>query len=206
MQGRTKRGLQCRAYASLALTLAFSTLAIALALPSAAAATIAVESERHGGTVNILASVVLDADIAIAWRVLTDYDRYMKFIPDLRMSRVVSRHGATVIVQQSGDAAIWLFKLPLDITFEITEIPPNRLQSRAVAGSLRALTSGYTLTPVGRGTRLDYNGHVEPGFALFGQIEQTAVERNVARQFQALADEIERQGADPPVHSISDLK
>jgi hypothetical protein len=58
------------------------------------------------------------------------------------------------------------------------------------------------LTPANPGTRLDYSGHVEPGFALFGQIEQTAVERNVARQFQALADEIERQGAhesSPPV-------
>ena len=99
-----------------------------------------------------------------------------------------------------------MFKLPLDITVEINEIPPNSLQSRAVAGSLRALTSSYALTPVNRGTRLEYNGHVEPGFALFGQIGQTAVERNVARQFQALADEIERQGANAASHSIAGAK
>jgi len=156
--------------------------------------------------VNIHAGVVLNADVATAWRVLTDYGRYTDFIPDLRLSRIVARRGATVTVVQSGDASLWLLKMPLDITFEINESPPNRLQSRAVAGSLRALTSSYTLTPVDRGTRLDYRGHVEPGYALLGQIEQRVVERNVSRQFQALADEIERQGAKAPARSIADVK
>ena len=67
----------------------------------------------------IRASVVLNADAATAWRVLTDYDRYTEFIPNLRVSRVVARQGTTVTVEQSGDAALWLFKMPLDITFEI---------------------------------------------------------------------------------------
>ncbi len=81
---------------------------------------------------------MLDADVATAWRVLTDYDRYVEFIPDLRVSRVVARRGSTVTVEQSGDA-VWLFTWPLEITFEIDESPPSRLQSRAVAGSLRVL-------------------------------------------------------------------
>jgi hypothetical protein len=138
---------------------------------------------------------VLDADAATAWRVLTDYGRYVEFIPDLRESQVVARHGAMVTVRQSGDAMLWLLRIPLEITFEITESPPDRLQSRAVAGSLRALASSYVLTPAPPGVRLDYTGRVAPGFELFGVIEEAAVRQNVARQFQALADEIERSGA-----------
>ena len=57
------------------------------------------------------------------------------------------------------------------------------------------LVSSYALTPLNSGARPDYSGHIEAGFALFGQIEQSAVERNVARQFRALAEEIERQSA-----------
>jgi hypothetical protein len=45
--------------------------------------------------------------------------------------------------------------MPLDLTFESNDIPPNSLQSRAVGGSLRALTSRYALTPIGTGIRLD---------------------------------------------------
>lgn len=180
-------------------------LAVAAAQPTAAA-TIAIDAERNGDTIDIRASVVLNADAATAWRVLTDYDRYTEFIPDLLVSRVVARRDATVTVEQSGAAALWLFKMPLDITFEIKETPPNSLQSRAVAGGLRALRSSYALTSVGPGIRLDYVGHVAPGFELFGLIEQTAVEHNVARQFQALADEIERQGAAARSHSMADVK
>jgi ribosome-associated toxin RatA of RatAB toxin-antitoxin module len=181
------------------------TLAVAATQP-AAAAIITIDAERDGDSIDIRASVVLSVDAATAWRVLTDYNRYPEFIPDLRLSRVVARHGATATVEQSGDATLWLFKLPLDITFEIKEIAPNSLQSRAVAGSLRALTSSYALTPVALGIRLDYVGRVAPGFALFGHIEQTAVEQNVARQFQALADEIERQGAAARSHPVASVK
>ena len=169
-------------------------LVIAAALAPAVAATVSVESERDGTGVNIRASAVLRADVPTAWRVLTDYDRYVDFIPDLRVSRVVARHGSTVTVEQSGDA-VWLLTWPLDITFEIEESPPSRLQSRAVAGSLRVLVSSYALTPFNSGARLEYSGHVEAGFPLFGQIEQRAAERNVARQFRALVEEIDRQGA-----------
>jgi ribosome-associated toxin RatA of RatAB toxin-antitoxin module len=207
VQGKTKRGIERLLCASVTLPAVFAgILAIAVELPVAAAATISVESERDGDAVDIHAAVVLKADAATAWRVMTDYDHYAEFIPELRLSRIIARRGSTVIVEQSGDATFWLFKVPIDITFEINETPPRRLQSRAVAGSLRALLSSYALTPVSSGTRLDYHGHVEPGFAPFGQIAQTAVERNVARQFQALADEIERQAAKAASQPIAGVK
>ena len=168
------------------------TIAVAQAVN---AASISVSAQRRGDTVDIQASALLEADAATAWRVLTDYDHYTEFIPDLRVSRVLARRGSTVTVEQSGDATLWLFSLPLNITFEVTELPPNRLQSRAIAGSLRALSSSYRVTPAQFGVRLDYSGHIAAGYELFGHIEQRVVRRNVARQFQALADEIERRSA-----------
>jgi carbon monoxide dehydrogenase subunit G len=186
-----------------------ASCAIALALAAAqanAAATVTVNAERGVDTIDVRASTVLKADAATAWRVLTDYDRYVEFIPDLRVSHVVARRGAIVTVEQSGDAVLWLLKVPVHVTFEIDEIAPDRIQSRAVAGTLRALTSYYALTPVRSGTRMDYFGRVTPGFALFGQIELAAVEKNIARQFQALADQIERQAAGALSHSIERAK
>jgi hypothetical protein len=177
-----------------------TVLAVAWALVFAAAlpaigATVAFSAERNGEVIDIHAIALLDADGATAWRVLTDYGRYPEFIPDLRSSHVVARRAATVTVEQSGDAVLWLFRMPLEITFEIQEAAPDHLSSRAVAGTLRALTSSYELAPEAAGTRLDYVGHATPGFRLLGPVERAAVERNVARQFQALADEIERQFA-----------
>jgi ribosome-associated toxin RatA of RatAB toxin-antitoxin module len=169
--------------------------ALTLAAASAqqvGAATIDFNAERLSGAIEIKASAMLKADAPTAWRVLTDYGRYADFIPDLRASRVLARRGPTVTVEQFGDATLGLLRMSLDVTFEITELAPNSLRSRAVAGSLRSLESSYELTPVATGVRLDYRGRIEPGFELPGPIEQLATERNIARQFQALADEIER--------------
>jgi ribosome-associated toxin RatA of RatAB toxin-antitoxin module len=188
---------------SVAVALAL-LLTVVVAQAAAFAATITVDSERRGDAIHIRASAVLNADTVTAWQELTDYGRYPEFIPDLRTSRVVARRGATVTVEQSGDAALWLFKWPLDITFEINELPPNGLRSQAVAGSLRALASSYTLTTVASGVRLDYDGDIAPGFEFFGDFEQIAVRQNAARQFQALADEIERKGTANHGHSVAE--
>jgi ribosome-associated toxin RatA of RatAB toxin-antitoxin module len=182
------------------------TLAVAvIAVFPATAATISVDAERRGDNIEIHASAELKSDAATAWRVLTDYERYPEFIPDLRVSRVVSRQGQTVVVEQSGDATLWLLKIPLDITFEITETSPNAIKSRGVAGSLKSMSSGYLLTPVPHGVRLEYEGRVVPGFELFAPFELTAVQQSIARQFQALADEIERRstGAATPADAVT---
>jgi hypothetical protein len=169
----------------------FLTLAVG-PRQSATAATVSFNAERRDGVIQIQASAMLNADVGTAWRVLTDYPRYVEFIPNLRVSRVLAHSGTNVTVEETGEATLGLFRIPLEVTFEIIELAPNTLRSRAVAGSLRSLESVYELTPVSAGVRLDYNGRVDPGFDLLGPIEQLAAEHNIARQFQALADEIER--------------
>jgi hypothetical protein len=162
---------------------------------SAVPATISIVAEDHGDGIRIHAHARLRTDAGSAWRVLTDYDHYPEFIPDLRSSRVVARTGAIVVVEQSGDARMWLFRLPLDIRFEVTEAPPYGMRSRAVTGGRSVLESRYLLTPVSGGVQLDYFGDVAPGSDLFGLVEGYAVRLNIARQFHALADEIERRSA-----------
>jgi ribosome-associated toxin RatA of RatAB toxin-antitoxin module len=168
-------------------------LLLALLAQGAAAATIAVGVTSVADQIEIEASTLLNADTETAWRVLTDYPRYPEFIPGLQECRVIARKGATVTVEQSGEVRLWLLHRPLNVTFEITEVAPTRLDSRVVAGDLRALTSRYLLTPAGGQVRLDYTGTLDSGLALFGPIEQLAVRQNVTRRFQALADEIERR-------------
>lgn len=166
----------------------------AIGAPCATAAAISVTLTRQGASVEIAASARLQSDAATAWRVLTDYERYVDFVPDLRVSRIVARGDGMVTVEQEGDATLWWLRVPLEITFEISEFPPSRLHSRAVAGSLRALDSTYVLRPAPTGIQLEYTGRIATGFALLGPVESLAVEENVTRQFRALVDAIERQG------------
>lgn len=145
------------------------------------------------GTIEINGTAELDADIATAWGVLTDYERYVDFIPGMRESRVVARSGATVTVEQICDITVGPLHRPLDVTFEITEMAQTLLVSRVVAGDLRALSSRYELTPVGNRVRVQYAGTLDSGIATSDAIERFAVRQNITSRFQALVDEIERQ-------------
>jgi ribosome-associated toxin RatA of RatAB toxin-antitoxin module len=173
---------------------ALLSLAMALAAGPAAAVAITVSVERRGDAIAIEAGATLGVDAATAWRVLTDYGRYPEFVPGLTASRVVARSGPTVIVEQDGYAQVWLLRAPVSVTYEITELPPGRVRSRAVAGSLRLLDSDYRLTPVPNGVRLDYSGLAATGTGLFGPFEQWVIEQNATQRFQALVDAMERAG------------
>lgn len=176
-----------------ALALLFA-LGVALSgIPPAAAAAVTVSVERTNDDVIIEASARLKARAETAWRILTAYDRYAEFIPGVRSSEVRNRHGHTVTVEQNDDAAWWSLRMPLHVTYEITEFPPDRLLSRGSASALPALESSYVLTPTAMGVRLDYAGRVAHEFGIFGHVEQWVIQRRVLRQFQALADEIERR-------------
>ena len=166
--------------------------ALCLAPPARSGDSPVVTSTRQGDAIEIRASARLSVERDAVWRVLTDYGRYVEFIPDLRSSRVVSRSGTTAVVEQEGDATFGPFRIPLEITFRIEEHRPQQLESHAVAGSLRALESRYTLLPDRDGTRLVYFGVVRPGFPFAAWFAQSAIEANVRRQFVALVNEVER--------------
>jgi hypothetical protein len=163
--------------------------------PSDAVATVSVDVAADQGAVVIAASASLKADAATAWNVLTAYDRYARFIPGVRSSTVVARRGGAVTVEQFDDAVLWPARWPFRIVYEIREMPPDRLESRASATVLPPLQSTYLLTPTPGGVRLEYTGRVAAGFIGPGEVEQWAIKRAVLRQFEALAHEIERNAS-----------
>ena len=166
-------------------------LAMLASATDALAADVTVSVQRSGDVAVIEASAFVHADMATAWRVLTDYDRYADFVPGLRSSRVVARSGTHLTVAQSGDAPLWLLRMPFDIVYEVTEMPPFRLDSNATSNDVRALASSYRLSRSGTGVRIEYAGNLAPRPALLGRFEQLAIRQGVIREFQALADEIE---------------
>lgn len=163
---------------------------------SLAGSPVAVSVERDGDAYHIAASATLRTDVSTAWRILTSYGDYARFIPGVRWSRVIARRGSSVTVEQSDDSLLWPLHWPLRVIYEITERPPDRIESRAVARMMPPLDSHYRLTTTPDGVRVDYTGRVDAGFVGLGDIEQWALERSINRQFQALADEIERNAAE----------
>lgn len=168
-------------------------LALASAATEAGAADVVVSVEHAGAVTVVHADARVATSLATAWGVLTDYDRYDRFIPGVRASRTLARDGANVTVAQSDDVVIGVLPLRVDVTYDIVESPPDRLRSHAQAGALPVLDSVYTLVQDASGVRVDYVGRIEGGLPLIAPLASSMLATSVTRQFEALAGEIERR-------------
>lgn len=179
------------------LTARLFLLVSLLAAVPARAADIAVQVERGGGALQVEATAAIEASLFRVWQVLTDYGRLAEFVPDLQTSRVISRDGNQVLVEQKGEARLLFVRFPIDVRLAVTEHPYERIVSRAVAGNFREMQGTYRLEAGQGQVMLRYSGRLVPDFFVPPLIGTLVVRHNVEATFRALVEEMERQ--DKPV-------
>ena len=170
---------------------AISCLLPLLGAAVAGAADVSVDATRDGEAVEVAASADLAVGVARAWEVLTAYNRFTEFVPNLDESRIVSRDGVHAVVEQKGSARFLFFTYPIEVRLAVTEHPRQRIESRAIAGNFRELHSVYTLEPREGGARLRYHGRLVPDFQL-PLFLTFVLKNNVEATFRAMVEEIER--------------
>jgi carbon monoxide dehydrogenase subunit G len=156
---------------------------------------LSVRTGRDGDFVTISAWAVMRVDPQVAWTVLSDYDQLAKFIPDIKSSRVLSRHGNVVRVEQKGDVGFLFYKEPIIVVLEVHEEPPSRISARGLEGNVKGLETRYELSSSASGVRLDYSGRFDPDFAIPPLIGMPIVNRLIERRFRAMVAEIQRRDA-----------
>ena len=155
------------------------------------AAEIVVHATRHGDSFEVDASAEIEADVKDAWKVLTDYGRLAEFIPGMQESRVVSRNGPHVVVDQRGEASFLFLTFPMRVRLAIEERPYDRVVSTAIAGNLKEMNGVYHLQSRGAGLQLRYEGKFTPDFGFPPLLGTLIVRTTVERRFSAMVREIE---------------
>jgi ribosome-associated toxin RatA of RatAB toxin-antitoxin module len=185
--------VQSRALAGLAGALLLCTVQ-----PAPAADDVAVQVERQGDSIEVKARASVAAAQTLVWQVLTDYDGLARFIPGISRSVVRDRQGNRMVVDQAGEARFLVFAFPIEVRLEITEGAPDWIVSRAVSGNFKRMTGRYDLrADAARGVcRLQYEGQLEPDFALPPVVGLAAMRGMIEAQFTAMVAEIERRAAE----------
>jgi hypothetical protein len=132
----------------------------------------------------------------VVWATLTDYERLPEFIPGLKKSRVIARKGTTTTVEQSGEAKFLFLKVPIEVTVESTENPPN-IEVRRIAGTLRQLQGRYETQamPDTGYVQLRWVGSIEPENGLPPMVGEAIMRQTILSQFTGMVREIERREA-----------
>ena len=166
------------------------------AIAAAAATDLEVEATRRGGLIEVRAKATIAAPLSVVWGTLTDYERLPDFIPGLKKSRVISRIGSTVTVEQVGEARFMFLSVPIDVTLESTERPPN-IEVRRTAGSVRYLQGRYETSAASEPghIRLRWVGAIAPETELPPLIGEALMRMSIEEQFGGMVNEIERREA-----------
>jgi ribosome-associated toxin RatA of RatAB toxin-antitoxin module len=170
-------------------------LLVVWAAGAGAAEDFSVETTRRGTAVEVSAYAVIEADYAIVWGTLTDYDRLAEFVPGMRASRIVRRSSADLIVEQRGESRFLFFVVPIEVTVRATARPPHAIDVRLLKGSLKRLEGGYRIEPAGAGRiALRWQGLVEPE-SLPPLLGELLMRSSIRDQFGGMVREIERREA-----------
>jgi carbon monoxide dehydrogenase subunit G len=170
----------------------FVALVLLLFLPVMAiaqdGARVSVETTQNG--VRVKGEVVVHATRAIAWDALTDYEDWVRFMPDLQVSRVVSREPLRVV--QRGSLP-WLFGFPIVVLADVVETPKDRVSFSKIQGNLLFLEGEWRIKGKDGALRLSYSAEVIPGVPLPPSLTSGIIEADTRAKVEAMAREIMRR-------------
>jgi ribosome-associated toxin RatA of RatAB toxin-antitoxin module len=155
-----------------------------------------VQTSRQGDVIDVHAKATIKAPMEVVWATLTDYERLPEFIPGMKKSRIIARKGATATVEQSGEAKFLFLTVPIEVTVESTERPPN-IDVRRIAGTLRQLRGRYEtqVMPDPDHVQLRWVGLIEPENGLPPLVGEALMRHTIVNQFTGMVREIERREA-----------
>lgn len=143
----------------------------------------------------IASSGTVAATPAVVWRVLTDYEHFADYLPNLESVRVVSRNGDSVIVEQLGAARFLFFRQPIRLRVQVHERAPDRIDISLIDGDLKVYRASWELIPLAGsgGTRLAYKATIVPKFDVPGIIGTSVVRKDIARMMAAVLLRLDSQ-------------
>jgi hypothetical protein len=180
-------------FAAVALLLGLTLSFVAAATTVEDDSKITVVVRQHDDAVHVDVRFRVGVPPPEAWDVLTDFDHLVGVVTSLESSKILSRSGTSIVVQQRGKATRGLLTFGFDTIREVKLTPYEEIRSHLISGTLK-MSEGLTrLTSDGDGTLIVNHGEFIPNFTLPPIIGVQFIEAETRKQFGELRDEMLRR-------------
>ena len=141
----------------------------------------------------VTASGAVKASPEAVWKVLTDYEAMPEFVPDLEKTRVLSRTGNRVIIEQAGVARFLFLSRAIHLVVQAVEEPMSAIDISLVTGDMKVYNCRWEMTPLpGGGTRIAYSGKLVPKFYVPGMLGSNLIRRDIERMMTAVLQRLDQ--------------
>jgi len=147
--------------------------------------------ESGHGTYGVEGHFFVEASTSIAWAVLTDYDHIADFVSSMEQSRIKSRTGAVLLVEQKAKGEFFLFSRSVYVLLEIQEKPQESIQFEDTSHKdFDRYTGSWKLEATKEGVLVVYNLNVKSNFAVPGFVKRRVVKRSALELLEQVRSEI----------------
>ena len=141
-----------------------------------------------------LGQVITTGNIAAAWEVLTDYDNFEQFLPNIRASEIIESAENRVVFEQVNLVDLWLFQQEFIIQIEALKSKPNKVDFKIVDGELKKLVGRWQIEETSPGKILiSHAVEVEPGSDTEKPFFYGVYESSLEETLKAIALEITKR-------------
>lgn len=92
--------------------------------------------------------ILVTAPVATAWKVLTDYNNFKNFLPNVTASQVVESKGNRKVFEQVYTIQALIFSQDSRVRIAATETYPKQIDFQMVDGDLESLKGVWRIDPV----------------------------------------------------------
>ena len=141
-----------------------------------------------------LGRVVAKGDVDTAWSVLTDYDDFARFLPNITSSRIISENGDRIVFEQTNMVDLWLFQEEFTVQIAATKSKPSKVDFQLAEGELKKLIGRWQIEEVSPGKILiSHAVEVEPGSNTEKPFFYGVYESSLEETLKAIAVEITKR-------------
>ncbi len=166
-----------------------------LATPFCAAQEVTVKVQRHGETIVVDVEATVAAPVREAWAVFTDYEHMASFITNIKHSKIVTRDGNQLEVEQAGETKVAFMRFGFVAVRAVELTPMQEIHSSLVSGDFKAYASSTRIAATPSGAKITHHGEYVPKSWMPPVIGLAMIESETRKQYLEFIAEIERRTA-----------
>lgn len=145
---------------------------------------------------NYVGQILTRGNIDTAWEVVTDYNNFEQFLPNIASSQVISESGDRKIFEQVNVVDLWLFTEKFTVQIEANETKPQNVKFQQHQGDLKYLKGIWQLEQLNPNQILvTHTVEVEPGSNTEKPFFYGVYESSLETTLEAIAKEITKRSS-----------
>lgn len=140
--------------------------------------------------------VLVTAPMDTAWKVLTDYDHFNNFLPNVVSSRILQNNGDQTVFEQINIVKVFLFTQKSRLVIAASKHYPNQINFQLREGEIKSLDGLWRLEPISSNQVLiTQDVTFDPGSSVPRNLVFNLYKNALADSLKAIKQETERRSA-----------